>query len=83
MSDQPLLLVCWIVELDDHSCVTFAITAKAAQWNAVASAREAGFYSRKQWPMHCKARRAERYDNSHLKENCGRRVWSEDFVITA
>jgi len=39
------------VFIDDLTCITFAPTAKAAQYNAVLNAREAGYYNRRgQWP---------------------------------
>lgn len=68
------------VFIDDLTCITFAPTAKAAQYNAVLNAREAGYYNRRgQWP-NCKAKRAPLYDDSPLKDQGRRTCWIPEYV---
>lgn len=72
--------VAWEVRIDDLHCVTFAPTAKAARWNAISQAREAGYYQHKEFPRELSVKRSERLDKSFLKEWSGRRCWVPDYV---
>lgn len=68
------------VVVDDTRCFTFAKNEKMARWNAVYSARDAGFYQGKRWPSSLIAKRAPRYDNSPLKKCAFRRCFSPDYM---
>jgi len=68
----------WIVRVDDLTCVTFAFTAKAARYNAVKAAWEAG-YNENQWPD-VRASRSEFFDRSPLRRKGTREVYTEEFV---
>lgn len=74
--------VAFTVYVDDTACVTFAFTAKQARWNAVACAREAGYYLRrkKDWPRTLTAKRTPMYDNSSLRDRGVRTCWNPDYI---
>ena len=72
--------VAFTVYVDDTSCITFAFTVKAARWNAVASAREAGYYSRREWPRLLTVKRTPMYDNSPLRDRGVRKCWNPDYM---
>lgn len=72
-------LVAYEVFVDDMRCFTFAKSPPAARWNAVFSAREAGFYCRgKEWPSSIYAKRAPQYDKSPLQFHAFRKCFSPE-----
>ena len=74
-------LVAYEVFVDDTHCFTFAKSPAAARWNAISSAREAGYYTRhKEWPSELSAKRAPQYDDSPLRDRSFRKCYSPDYM---
>jgi len=69
----------WEVFVDEYRVFTFAETAAKARWNAISSAREAGYFLNR-WPSNLVAKRAPRYDGSHLKPTACRKCFSGDYM---
>ena len=69
--------VAWEVFLEEYNCFTFALTRKAAQWNAVSGGREVGYFQGA-WPTPLAAVRTPQFDNSPLKEGAFRKCFSPD-----
>lgn len=58
-----------------------AVSAKAARFNAVAAAREAGYYGRREWPRYLRAARVEFLDRAVSRHPTQpRRVFSEEYL---
>lgn len=73
------------VTMDGMVTITFALTAKAAKWSAIAAAREAGYYDARggstlqKWPSTLTVRRVPDYDCLR-PEGSGRRCF-EPFCL--
>jgi hypothetical protein len=71
-------MVAFEVVIDNQTCITFAHTEKAARYNAVWAAREAGYYAHRGWPTHLKAKRASRYDRIPLRDRGARKCFDPE-----
>jgi hypothetical protein len=69
--------VAYEVLIGDFRSFTFAKSIAQAKWNAVSSAREAGYFLNR-WPSPLAAKRASRFDDSPLKNKNLRACYDPD-----
>jgi hypothetical protein len=75
MSDR----LAYEVFVEDTRCFTFATSVRQARWNAISSAREAGYFLNR-WPTPMVAKRAPQFDNSPLRERGVRTCYGPDYM---